>query len=63
MQPNPRETGDLVTSTEEILNGKFHFLCSLYSQNLISISAWIYEFRNFFLLMTNTNVSNYFNFN
>ena len=26
--PNPQETADLVTFTEEILNGKLHFLCS-----------------------------------
>ena len=25
MWPNPKETSDLVTFTEEILNGKFHF--------------------------------------
>ena len=29
MGPNPQETTDLVTFTEEILNGKFHFLCSV----------------------------------
>ena len=28
MWPNPQETEDLVTFTEEILNGKLHFLCS-----------------------------------
>ena len=28
MWPNPQETMDLVTFTEEILNGKLHFLCS-----------------------------------
>ena len=28
MGPNPQETADLVTFTEEILNGKLHFLCS-----------------------------------
>ena len=27
MRPNPQETADLVTFTEEILNGKLHFLC------------------------------------
>ena len=27
MWPNPQETGDLVTFTQEILNGKLHFLC------------------------------------
>ena len=28
MWPNPQSPADLVTFTEEILNGKFHFLCS-----------------------------------
>ena len=28
MWPNPDEPADLVTFTEEILNGKLHFLCS-----------------------------------
>ena len=28
MLPNPQETVDLVKFTEEILNGKLHFLCS-----------------------------------
>ena len=29
MRPNPQEPADLVTFTEEILNGKFHFLFSV----------------------------------
>ena len=29
MRANPQETGDLVTFTEEMLNGKLHFLCSV----------------------------------
>ena len=28
MWPNPQETVDLVTFTEEIVNGKLYFLCS-----------------------------------
>ena len=28
MRPNPQEIEDLVTFTEEIVNGKLHFLCS-----------------------------------
>ena len=28
MWPNPQETSDLVTFTEELLHGKLHFLCS-----------------------------------
>ena len=30
MLPNPLETADLVTFTEEILNGKLHFLCTMF---------------------------------
>ena len=30
MWPNQQETADLVTFTEEILNGKLHFLYSVY---------------------------------
>ena len=30
MWPNPQETADLVIFTEEIFNGKLHFLCSDY---------------------------------
>ena len=37
MWPNPQEIVDLITFTEEILNGKLHFLCSVgsgfWSQN------------------------------
>ena len=29
MRPNPQETADLVTFTEEILNGKLYFLCGI----------------------------------
>ena len=29
MRPNPQETADLVLFTEEILNVRFHFLCSV----------------------------------
>ena len=31
MGPNPQETADLVSFTEEILNGKLQFLCSVSS--------------------------------
>ena len=31
MWPNPQFPADLVTFTEEILNGKLHFLCSVMS--------------------------------
>ena len=29
MGPDPQETGDLITITEELLNGKLHSLCSV----------------------------------
>ena len=29
MRPNPQETANFVTFTEEILNGKLHFFCSV----------------------------------
>ena len=29
MRPNPQETADLVTFAEEILDEKFHFVCSI----------------------------------
>ena len=35
MWPNPQETADLVTFTEEILNGKPHFFCSVPSLDMI----------------------------
>ena len=35
MCPNPKETADLVTFTEEILNGKIHFLCSAITFELL----------------------------
>ena len=28
MWPNPQESAELVTFTEEVFNGKLHFLCS-----------------------------------
>ena len=31
MRPNPQETADLVKFTEEFLNGKHHFSCSVTS--------------------------------
>ena len=39
MRPNPQETADLVTFTEEIINGKLHFLCSVSDQCFLSLSS------------------------
>ena len=39
MCPNPQETADLVTFTEEILNGKLHFFVqSLVIKSLINLT-------------------------
>ena len=47
MWPDPRKTADLVTFTEEILNGKLHFLCSVFcilkANCLILPLLWIYH--------------------
>ena len=42
MWPNPHETTDLVTFTEEILNGNLHFLGSSY--------AWAYTKFVFYIM-------------
>ena len=39
MWPDPQETADLVTFTEEIFEIKLHFLCSI-------ISCFLLKFRN-----------------
>ena len=36
MRPNPQETADLVTFTEEILNGKLHYLYSVFDGEFIN---------------------------
>ena len=41
MWPNPQKTADLVTFTEEILNGKLHFLCSHTLDN-----QWLHQYSN-----------------
>ena len=38
MWPNPQETEDLVTFTEEIFNGKLHFLYSAIDECFINSS-------------------------
>ena len=35
MWVNPQETADLVTFTEETLNGKPHFLCSKHTKEVV----------------------------
>ena len=47
MWPNPQETADLVAFTEEILNGKLHFLCSESSAAAVrgEIIACLWQYR------------------
>ena len=40
MWPNLRETADLVTFTEEIRNGKLHFLCSANKTIIRTLNIW-----------------------
>ena len=45
MWPDPQQTADLVTFTEEILNRKFHFLCNvrlvrLQISMVVKIESW-----------------------
>ena len=48
MWPDPQSPADLVTFTEEILNGKLHFLCS---ETLLNrSSAATSSFRYFYVL-------------
>ena len=42
MRPNPQETVDLVTFTEEILNGQLQFLCRQY---FVNVEQWAHYFR------------------
>ena len=48
MCPNPQFPVDLVTLTGEILNGKLHFLCSVYFIVFDSYCSDEYLFNNFF---------------
>ena len=44
MWPNPQETMDLVTFSEEIINGKLYFLCSVFEREDLGTSAKNMEF-------------------
>ena len=49
MSPNPKETADLFTFTEEIFNGKPHFLCrDLIQSYLKNYKGRQLEFANFY---------------
>ena len=54
MWPNPEFPADLVSFTEEILNGKLHFLCS---DGRFDHSSWAYEIAKFWMIKLCLNVS------
>ena len=43
MWPNPQETADILTFTEEILNGKLQFLRSDGSEEMKKINVWAFK--------------------
>ena len=51
MCQNPQETSNLATLTEDILNGKFYFLCSELSERLFDSKAKYVEgsFKSYWL--------------
>ena len=45
MWPNSHFPADVITFTEEILNGKLHFLCNIHLDHLCDVSAhWNKDF-------------------
>ena len=66
MLPNPPETADLVTFTEEILIGKLHLLCSVIFHVLIAdfkkfgkhmkYTKTLFSMRAFYLAEFNTDI-------
>ena len=53
----PKFPADLVTFTEEILNGKLHFLCSGFSYFLLKILEKYWETRLLFNFNILTGIS------
>ena len=43
MWPNPQDTADFVTFTEEIFNGKLRFLCSVFHYIFIAFENYHME--------------------
>ena len=68
MWPNPQETAetaDLVTFTEEILNGKLHFLTNLVRGFLMRVAMLLYGFNMVTRVETTstwTNILNAFSY-
>ena len=56
MWPNPQFPADLVTSTEEILNGKLNFLCSVNSTSVFKMfTNTEFHVRRFPYMRSSTN--------
>ena len=49
MWPNPQKTADFATFTEEILDGKLHFLCSV---KMKSNTPWVTQYTLDFKILT-----------
>ena len=57
MRPNPQKTADLVTFTEEILNGKLQFLRSKHYVSVYKNSSNCLDTFNFFICLTTAFIS------
>ena len=64
MWPNPQETADLVTFTEEILNGQLYFFSAVlyidnfYGEGLIfdDLGKWIFPAKKYVFKVINGNI-------
>ena len=56
MWPDPQESADLVTFTEETLNGKLYFLCSMFAAEL---STFTHVMFTLLLEHIRSNITNY----
>ena len=59
MWPNPQFSADLVTFTEEILNGKLHFLCSVSWNYFSGFGKKFAKSHNFFYAKISDNNRSY----
>ena len=57
MGPNPQFSADLITFTEETLNGKLHFLCSV--ENFVLYKEFFYAKINIADLTTQIDVRSF----
>ena len=55
MWQNRQETGDVVTFTEEILNGKLHFLCSFICVRTETYPGFLQTYMKSFEIVSSQN--------